>query len=38
MTSRWESEKRNVVETARRIAELGLTTGSSGNVSVRLGQ
>ncbi len=36
MTSRWESEKRNVVETARRIAELGLTTGSSGNVSVRL--
>ncbi len=36
MTSRWEAEKRNIVETARSVAKLGLTVGSNGNVSVRL--
>ena len=36
-TSRWQIEKRPVVEAARRVAEAGLTSGASGNVSVRLG-
>ena len=37
MTNRWHGEKRQVVETARRMAEMGLVSGSSGNVSMRLG-
>ena len=36
MTSRWREEKSAVVQTARQMAELGLVTGASGNVSVRL--
>ena len=36
MTSRWQTEKTAVLETARRTAELGLTAGASGNVSMRL--
>ena len=36
MAAKRQAEKRAVVQTARRMAELGLTTGSSGNVSVRL--
>ena len=36
MTSRWQAEKSAVAKAARRLVELGLVTGSSGNVSVRL--
>ena len=36
MTNRWSEGKKKVVETARRMAELGLVSGSSGNVSMRL--
>ena len=36
MSSRWETEKRAVAETAREMASLGLVTGTSGNVSARL--
>ena len=36
MSSRWQAEKRAVAEAYRRLGELGLTAGSSGNVSVRL--
>jgi L-fuculose-phosphate aldolase len=36
MTGAWQTQKKEVVETARRMAELGLVTGSSGNVSMRL--
>ena len=36
MTSRWLEEKRAVADAARRMVELGLTTGASGNVSMRL--
>ena len=38
MTSRWQAEKRAVVDAARRMVELGLVTGASGNVSARLGR
>jgi L-fuculose-phosphate aldolase len=34
--SRWTEEKKAVAETAREMAGLGLVTGSSGNVSLRL--
>ena len=37
MTSRWREERKEVVETARRMAAMGLVSGSSGNVSMRLG-
>ena len=36
MTSRWASEKRRVVSAAQEMAALGLVTGTSGNVSMRL--
>ena len=36
MGNRWESEKRAVRLTAQEMATLGLVTGSSGNVSLRL--
>ena len=36
MISRWQEEKRAVAGAARRMAELGLTTGANGNVSMRL--
>jgi L-fuculose-phosphate aldolase len=36
MTNRWHDEKKQVLETARRMAEMGLVSGSSGNVSMRL--
>ena len=36
MESVWQAEKREVVRTARRVLELGLVSGASGNVSVRL--
>lgn len=36
MTSKWGEEKRAVVSTAQEMANLGLVTGSSGNVSLRL--
>ena len=36
MAGRWDAEKRAVVDAARRMVELRLTTGSSGSVSVRL--
>ena len=36
MTSRWQAEKRAVVLAAQDMVEMGLATGSSGNVSVRL--
>ena len=36
MASRWSAEKRAVVAAAQEIASLGLVTGASGNVSVRL--
>ena len=32
----WESEKKEVLETAQRMAEKGFTVGSSGNVSLRI--
>ena len=34
--ARWQAEKRAVVEAARKIAEAGLASGTSGNVSTRL--
>jgi L-fuculose-phosphate aldolase len=34
--SKWSEAKKQVLETARRMAELGLVTGTSGNISVRL--
>lgn len=37
MTSRWQTERAAVAEAARRVAEAGLTSGRSGNVSMRLG-
>ncbi len=37
MTGRWDIQKQQVVETARRIAAMGLVSGTSGNVSTRLG-
>ena len=36
MSSRWSVEKKAVVEAAQEISALGLVTGTSGNVSVRL--
>ena len=36
MTSRWQNEKRNVADAARKMAQLGLVVGTAGNVSVRL--
>ena len=36
MTSEWQLQKHTVAQTARRMAELGLATGASGNLSVRL--
>ena len=33
---RWTAEKRAVADAAKRLADLGLVSGSSGNVSVRL--
>ena len=32
----WAAEKRAVADAAKRLADLGLVSGSSGNVSVRL--
>ncbi len=34
--SKWLNEKKLVLETARRMAEKGLVSGTSGNVSLRL--
>ncbi|RLC79770.1 MAG: class II aldolase/adducin family protein [Chloroflexi bacterium] len=34
---KWEKERKAVLETACKMLELGLTVGSSGNVSLRLG-
>ena len=36
MSIRWKDQKAEIAEAARRLAELGLVAGSSGNVSVRL--
>ena len=36
MSNRWRDAKRDVAATAREMAVLGLVTGSSGNVSLRL--
>ena len=36
MSNRWSDAKRDVAATAREMAVLGLVTGSSGNVSLRL--
>ena len=36
MSNRWSNAKRDVAATAREMAVLGLVTGSSGNVSLRL--
>ena len=36
MTSRWQNEKRDVADAARKMAQLGLVFGTAGNVSVRL--
>ena len=35
-TGRWAAEKRTVADAAKRLSDLGLVSGSSGNVSVRL--
>jgi len=35
MTSRWQAEKSAVAGTARVMSQMGLVTGTSGNVSVR---
>lgn len=35
-TSKWNSEKKQVLEAAQRMAEKGLVVGTSGNVSMRL--
>ena len=35
--NRWSAEKREVASTAREMAALGLVSGSSGNVSLKLG-
>ena len=37
MSSRWSAHKHQVVLAAREMAETGLVTGTSGNVSLRLG-
>ena len=37
MSSRWSAEKSAVLEAAQEMAALGLVTGTSGNVSMRLG-
>ena len=37
MSSQWAAEKREVASTAREMASLGLVSGSSGNVSLKLG-
>ena len=37
MSSRWSAEKSAVLEAAQEMAALGLVTGTSGNVSIRLG-
>ena len=37
MSSLWAAEKREVASTAREMASLGLVSGSSGNVSLKLG-
>lgn len=36
MTSKWQEEKSAVAEIARAMSQMGLVTGNSGNVSVRL--
>ena len=36
MSIRWELERQSVIATAREMDSLGLTTGTSGNVSLRL--
>ena len=36
MSSKWANEKRLVLEAAREMAAMGLVTGSSGNVSLRV--
>ena len=38
MTSRWQQEKEAVLATGRDMARKGLVVGSSGNVSMRLGE
>ena len=37
MPIRWQAERQAVADAARRMAELGLVSGTAGNVSVRLG-
>ncbi len=37
MSSMWSAEKNAVLEAAQEMAALGLVTGTSGNVSMRLG-
>ena len=37
MSSKWLTERRAVADAARKMASLGLVTGTSGNVSTRLG-
>ena len=36
MPMRWQAERQAVADAARRMAELGLVSGTAGNVSVRL--
>ena len=36
--SKWNSEKKAVLETAQQMAQMGLVVGTSGNVSIRLGE
>jgi len=36
--SKWNSEKKAVLETAQQMAQMGLVVGTSGNVSMRLGE
>ncbi len=37
MSSKWKDDKQAVSDAARRMADLGLVTGTAGNISVRLG-
>ena len=37
MTGRWDIQKQQVVETARRMTAMGLVSGTNGNVSLCLG-
>jgi L-fuculose-phosphate aldolase len=36
--SKWNAEKKIVLDTARQMAQMGLVVGTSGNVSMRLGE